>query len=590
MTKPKAKITATATSVRKAASVVSTTSKSSTVAVRRERSVAGINSSPTPRPTSPFKSSSLKPPERGDSPTHSQPRTLAKVRTLRPQTAHSVIGISSEPRQRSLTSVASDAGPLNRTRARHGSVSLQHAASLASLHQSQPSSRSASPVAPPSRFNQTPEPDASSVISGVKIKAKVSGLAKQVTTELPNLPSNSQGSLRSPPGRPRAPSASSVVLSSTPPSPNLSMPIYPITTATPAANPHRYAPSRPSPPSIRSHHYQPFRAHNNNDNRSPTASKVDPASIPLPPQSPPMSSLSVSSKSSVSISRSSVQYAPSGDSNTTSPSNASTPHLNGKHEFHDHDRLRSTLDDLVRHVEMSDANVSGDSDHALDDDEDGYNDERQARARAKSDRKIEDLEISNRSLLAINASLEATKHKQAKEIRELRRKLRESRLILPPQAYRAVKSSYGPDDEPPDDEDDDDDDSEPEDSDVVYKRIKSLIDDLLRSGKQALESKTEPPKSAKGKVLSAEEVKDWQEGSGSDGEPAISSLAQIPAITRPTTPQKVAFFPRVNPYQDPEKRHPLLPPLYLQPHMTVLAKRNPLRESYERVVAAKNGN
>ena len=54
---------------------------------------------------------------------------------------------------------------------------------------------------------------------------------------------------------------------------------------------------------------------------------------------------------------------------------------------------------------------------------------------------IADLEITNRSLLSINSTLEATKHRQAKEIRELRRKLRESRLVLPPSAFKAVKSS-----------------------------------------------------------------------------------------------------------------------------------------------------
>lgn len=44
---------------------------------------------------------------------------------------------------------------------------------------------------------------------------------------------------------------------------------------------------------------------------------------------------------------------------------------------------------------------------------------------AKKDRKILDLEISNRSLLAINEALEATKLQQAQEIRELKRRLRQ---------------------------------------------------------------------------------------------------------------------------------------------------------------------
>ena len=51
------------------------------------------------------------------------------------------------------------------------------------------------------------------------------------------------------------------------------------------------------------------------------------------------------------------------------------------------------------------------------------------------------MEITNKSLLAINASLEAAKHKQAKEIRDLRRRLRETRLSLPPRVYKELRSS-----------------------------------------------------------------------------------------------------------------------------------------------------
>lgn len=57
---------------------------------------------------------------------------------------------------------------------------------------------------------------------------------------------------------------------------------------------------------------------------------------------------------------------------------------------------------------------------------------------AKSNRKIADLEITNKSLLAINTMLEADKHRLSKEIRDLRRRLREQRLSMPPQAYRAL--------------------------------------------------------------------------------------------------------------------------------------------------------
>ncbi|KAL4267919.1 hypothetical protein AB1N83_001013 [Pleurotus pulmonarius] len=506
--KLKAKVNSSATPLRKAPSVVSST-KSATVAVRRERSVTTLSTSPTPRAASPFKYNTLKPPPRDDSPT-SHPKVRATVRTLRPHTAQSVIG-SSDTRQRSLTSVAaSDVG----SRSRNGSVSLQHAASFASLQRSQPASRSTSPVAP------SPT-DTLSGMTGLKIKAKVSGLAKQAPVSGEFSPSSPPlPSIRAPPTRARAASITNMTFVSAPPSPNPGF-IYPITTATPAANPHRYAPPRP--------HFQPFR--------SPTSVKVDPASIPLPPHSPPTSSLSVSSKSS--LSRSSVQYQVSAES-STSHSNASTEHLqhHGKHDSNDYDeRLRSTLDDLVRHVEMGDTNnTSGES----GDDDVVYDDERKARAQAKSNRKIEDLEISNRSLLAINASLEAAKHKQAKEIRDLRRKLRESRLILPPRAYRAVKSSYGPDDEEPDDEGDDDaegDESEPEDSDLVYKRVKSLIEGLLSSGKRALEAKPETPVSSKSgaKVLSAEEVRSWRESSNSGSDHEDMDIEIKPRRSRPSS-------------------------------------------------------
>lgn len=119
--------------------------------------------------------------------------------------------------------------------------------------------------------------------------------------------------------------------------------------------------------------------------------------------------------------------------------------------------------------------------------------------------KIADLEITNSSLLAINASLEASKHKQAKEIRELRKKLRETRLVLPPRVYREMRDNHGSDsfyrDEQIDDEEDDDEEEEQEEDvvdeahfgaeDATYMRVRALLDSLLESGRQALESKPE---------------------------------------------------------------------------------------------------
>ncbi|KXN90171.1 hypothetical protein AN958_04661 [Leucoagaricus sp. SymC.cos] len=68
---------------------------------------------------------------------------------------------------------------------------------------------------------------------------------------------------------------------------------------------------------------------------------------------------------------------------------------------------------------------------------------------------------------------------------------------------------------------------------------------------------------------------------------AINSLSHLPSVTRPPSPQQIAFFPPVNPHVNIEAIHPLLPGPYLNNHLTVLARRTPLRESYDRVIQAK---
>ncbi|KAG2043540.1 hypothetical protein BDR03DRAFT_978010 [Suillus americanus] len=67
---------------------------------------------------------------------------------------------------------------------------------------------------------------------------------------------------------------------------------------------------------------------------------------------------------------------------------------------------------------------------------------------------------------------------------------------------------------------------------------------------------------------------------------ALSSLAQLPT-TRPSTPQYTSHFPAASLYTNLETVHPLLPPPYLSAHVSILAHRCPLRESYDRVIAAK---
>jgi len=134
---------------------------------------------------------------------------------------------------------------------------------------------------------------------------------------------------------------------------------------------------------------------------------------------------------------------------------------------------------------------------------------------------IEDLEITNRSLLAINATLEATKRRQAHEIRELRRKLRESRLALPPCAFRAIKSSLGPEDAADDedtDEDDGESDGDGDEHNATFNRVKGILEGLLESGRRALRTETKDfeRQTSAVKVLSADEVRSWRGGSVDD--------------------------------------------------------------------------
>lgn len=126
------------------------------------------------------------------------------------------------------------------------------------------------------------------------------------------------------------------------------------------------------------------------------------------------------------------------------------------------------------------------------------------------------MEITNKSLLAINAALEANKHKQAKEIRELRRRLRETRLSLPPRVFKELKASTNFNDNDDADDEDDGDSVAPEtdNTDAIYNRVRDLIDGLLESGKKALESTPAdflPGKSAT-RVLHEVEARPWRDG------------------------------------------------------------------------------
>ena len=124
--------------------------------------------------------------------------------------------------------------------------------------------------------------------------------------------------------------------------------------------------------------------------------------------------------------------------------------------------------------------------------------------------------------------LEATKSRQAKEIRELKRRLRETRLTLPPKAYAALQAEdevHEATQPTLSDEEDDDDEVEQQD-DPVYDRIKVMIERMLSHGSEALKVIVEKTPGTGNtardgagviKVLTSEEVEEYHGGSTSIG-------------------------------------------------------------------------
>ncbi|GAA5823862.1 hypothetical protein JCM5353_006385 [Sporobolomyces roseus] len=159
---------------------------------------------------------------------------------------------------------------------------------------------------------------------------------------------------------------------------------------------------------------------------------------------------------------------------------------------------------------------------------------------AKVSRRIMDLEIRTSSLLSINAQLERQKLKQTSEMRELRRKLRESlggggRQRFDLDEIRSTSSGGELSDI---DYDDEDEDGEPQPSweellrtDKSFGQVANLVDGMLKRGKKAVEYKVEE-KSQVGRVLSTVEMEDRFEeeeggesgsgsGNSSDGEGSV---------------------------------------------------------------------
>ena len=295
---------------------------------------------------------------------------------------------SLEPRQRALTTASAKLKlPYSEERPRSGSViALHHALSVSDLNTS-----SSPTLPPPSPLVEPPFVDISRtntppVLAPIKIKSKVTNFIKSTSANAgdPALRPLSPPYATTRPihARSRAPSITTFSLNDPPP-----LAIYPITTASPAANPHRYTPRRaPSParpytsPTLSS---EPYSA-----KKSSLVPKVDPASVPLPPHSPPISALSLSSKSSVSktsVSPNSEQITDNQLSNVVSHIKRHSIEWIGQPNplFPQADIKAQTKRDRSRSKERSPRDP-----HRRDSDTESEGSERQLRAEAKTNRKV----------------------------------------------------------------------------------------------------------------------------------------------------------------------------------------------------------
>ncbi|KDN52860.1 hypothetical protein K437DRAFT_253801 [Tilletiaria anomala UBC 951] len=154
------------------------------------------------------------------------------------------------------------------------------------------------------------------------------------------------------------------------------------------------------------------------------------------------------------------------------------------------------------------------------------------RSEAKKARKMLDLEITNKSLLAINAGLEVTKLKQAKEIRELKRRIREGRASIAPGDMGSLASGGFEEDEEEEEEEGDSDADEAiiprEDPELeaMHTRCKGLIDRMLMQARNAIHYRFEPAKEGVGgKVLHPIEVEEMREEQAEAGVTPDDSIA-----------------------------------------------------------------
>lgn len=314
------------------------------------------------------------PPSRAPSPTKLTPRVR------KGPSQPSTVGTNS----RSQTPVSAPVTPELRSRSfttSSASSSLHHVVSFSSFQPSVKSNISTTTrrLAPSKSVVGLSDQEREGASSpAMRIRSKVTKMAKSQSESITrNISPPLHPSTRPAGSHSRSPSVASI--STSPPAIHQ---IYPITTAIPAANPHRFAQSRPPPLAVRNS-ASTFQSLSPLSDRPPRlgniVAKVDPVSIPLPPHSPPTSALSFSSQQS-SLSQSSA--AASTSDSRFSPIIKQSQNGNAEH-------LRSTLDSLVMYTSITSGD-DGDSGHDRETDgEIGTNNEdRKVKAEAKSNRKV----------------------------------------------------------------------------------------------------------------------------------------------------------------------------------------------------------
>ena len=363
--KPRAKVNSSATVVNRKVQAPRTASPA-----------PSVRSPPSARAPSPFK------PTFSGFPHSTSTTSVSGVRsrlTARPLSQQSPAA-GPESRQRSLTTVPSDSALSSRGlggRPRRGSVSSHASLTISPTHAELRAQSHRPPMSPSENGSPLPSPLPSphpSVTKGIaRVKSKVSSVASSPHTSPPA--STTSG------GHTRGLSIPAI---------SLAAPLLPAdVNASPApTSAHSFSTSGGDSP-IQKHAYQPLPSLEDvvarYGNYTVTA-KVDPAAIPLPPQSPPMSTVSFSSRSSAS--RSSVSYEHGTD---VSRSTAPTVHsrLNGHSKY-----ARASMDGSDHHSDV----MTPSEDESWDDEEVT---KVRPPPREDPDRKIKDEAKSNRKVSSV---------------------------------------------------------------------------------------------------------------------------------------------------------------------------------------------